>query len=223
MRTALLAGTLLCLVHFSYGQDSLSRVPRQALKFSPLNLVGTFPTLDFSFEQRIYRQVTAQVGYGYVLNYSSFDDDNEITDRRGHKIRAEVRYYITQRTRVLPYTSAEYVRNYIRYDHMIESRGCFDPICSFTYQKRSDYPVKLNEEGVNIKFGFVTYIKHRVMIDINAGLRYRHLNYNESDLPLPSDRFDEDEFDGFFPEPYTEEDRELLRLVIGVRFGYRFR
>ena len=71
-----------------FAQDSTQfdkLIPSNALKFAPLNLANFYPTLELSFEQKITKKVSAQISYGYVLNYK-LNQDPEYQNKRGYKV-----------------------------------------------------------------------------------------------------------------------------------------
>jgi hypothetical protein len=194
--------------------DLLAHVPRQAIRFSPLHLLSFYPTLQFSVEQRLYRQLTLVGEYGQVLNYSN---SNKYSNKRGYKAKGELRYYITQYKRLTVYAAGEYYWNAIRFDRWAQRREYFD---QYPILVKFPYMVTNNEYGVALKGGFLIQMPHKMFFDFNVGLRMRVIDYDKPVLDMDERDARDDGRGGLEPE---EDDRTVPGIVVGVRFGYRFR
>jgi hypothetical protein len=206
-------------------QDSLRHnklVPRHALKFSPFHLINFYPTLEFSYEQRITRTFTAQVEYGYVLDYNQ--DDESYRDKRGYKMKLEVRKYFAPviYRRLIFYGAAEYYWNNIDFDRRYSQQECFGTDCEHTIVRYQYYPVQYNEQGFSVKFGLMKYFFSHFFMDVNSGWTIRFVDYDVI-RPNGITAFPEGEEDDLFFDIPNEEDRVVPCPVLGIRIGYRFR
>ena len=124
------------------GRDSLTMtmlVPQQAIKFSPLHLINFYPTLEFSFEQKVSSQVSMQLEVGYVLDYNN-DYDDDFLNKRGVKLKLEGRYYFFGRTdkRKIYYLAGEAYANVINFDRASSTQECFDATCDNIFIRYQD-------------------------------------------------------------------------------------
>lgn len=193
--------------------DLLTHVPRQAIRISPLHLLSFYPTIQFSVEQRLYQQVTLTAEYGHVLNYTNA---NRYSNKRGYKAKAELRYYITQYKRLTVYAAGEYYWHAIRFDRWAQRREYFD---QYPILVKFPYLVTNNEHGFALKGGFHVNMAHNTFFDFNVGLRMRVIDYDRPALGW-DEQDARDDGRGLEPE---ENDRTVPGIVVGVRFGYRFR
>lgn len=193
----------------------LASVPRQAIRFSPLHLVSFYPTLEFSLEQRLYKQVTLVGEYGHVLNYGN---TNSHSNKRGHKAKAELRYYLHHVRRLTFYAAGEYYWNAIRFDRWAQRTEFLDASFDFPIIRKFAYPVVYDEYGVSLKYGLLIDLPKHLFLDFNAGLRMRVIDYDKP--TLAAGEVDTDDHNFLAP---GEDDRTVPGFVVGVRLGYRFR
>ncbi len=201
-------------------QDSLwteaALLPGRAIKLSPLHLLNFYPTLQVSYEQSVGDRVALQLEGGYVMEYVSRED---YQDRRGFKAKFETRYYLSgvARKRKLYYTAGEVYGNFVNFDRTDQVEDCFDVGCTQTFTQTRRYLVKYREQGLNVKFGYVRYLRFetRAFMDVSVGLSLRNIRYKK---PFEMGEIDEDFFGG--PAP-NERDRFAVSPYGGLRFGYK--
>jgi hypothetical protein len=207
-------------------QDSVQfnkLIPRTALKIAPLTMVNFYPTVELSFEQKIGRRISAQVGYGYVLNYNS-NYDPEYQNKRGYKVKLEIRYYLmsSEKYNLSYYISPGVYMNVVDFDREAARQECYDLSCTNTFTRYYTYVVNYREQGFTLKFGFVKHFSKSVFMDINGGWSLRFINYDEPAIPPGLNTFG-NENDSFLSDFPNEEDRVGLMPMLGFRIGYRFR
>lgn len=198
-------------------------VPRHAIKFSPGHLLINYhPTVEFAYEQRIAPRLTLQGEYGQIVNALSTTTENRIedawdSDRNGYKAKLEARYYVvaTRKGRFTMYAAGELYYNNINYLKQIVTREYYDETPDALYEKTHRQRIYYEEKGISGKFGFLVNMGP-VLLDVNAGLRFRSIHYSKI-LPV----FEDDE-DSFLDFSNDERSRDEPGLVLGVRLGYRF-
>jgi hypothetical protein len=203
------------------GQDSLTMamlVPQQAIKFSPNHLVNFYPTLEFSFEQKIARQETVQLEAGYVLNYSN-DTNEDFQNKRGVKLKLEGRHYFFGRTdrQKIYYLAGEIYANIINFDRSRRIRECFDVECEHEFIREATYKMEYREKGFTMKVGLLRYAGN-FLFDFSTGWTVRDIEYREPP-GIPRD-FEED---WTFLEIPNEDDRIAFSPNFGIRVGYRLK
>ena len=196
-------------------------VPQQAIKFSPLHLINFYPTLEFSFEQKVSSQVSMQLEAGYVLDYNN-DYDDDFLNKRGVKLKLEGRYYFFGRTdkRKIYYLAGEAYANVINFDRASSTQECFDATCDNIFIRYQDAKMAYREKGFTLKAGLMKYISgSRFFFDFSSGWTIRDIEYRELTNLLPDNNGNGWEF---FEIP-NEDDRIILAPNVGARIGYRFR
>src|SRR5688572_12878470 len=74
--------------------ESGNVVPVHAVKFSPFHLINLYPTIQCAYEFRVSKKWTLQLDGGLALNtHFSEDQNKEITNKKGYKLKLEPRYY----------------------------------------------------------------------------------------------------------------------------------
>jgi hypothetical protein len=193
--------------------------PRHAVKFSPLHLIGFYPTIQLGYEFRISGPFTMQLEGGYV--YDLYDDTYR--DKRGFKAKVEPRLHFFQNARrtLSLYAAMELYYNHVDFDRDKTITLCFDEDCQDQYNQTFHYTTKYREHGLVFKFGFQK-MWDRFIMDINTGLGIRNINYDEPELPQGA--FDEDDLVewGSFDIPRIE-DRTIPAPFMGFRIGYMIR
>jgi hypothetical protein len=203
-------------------QDLLTEsalVPHTAIKVSPLHLLNFYPTIEWSFEQRILPRFTTQLEVGYVLNYRT-NIDRDFQDKRGVKLKLEGRYYfgsVSDRKKIY-YGAIEPYMNVINFDRASSSEECFDLECQHRYRREYFEKVAYREHGVSLKIGLLRYLGSRIFLDINSGFTIRTVRYRKTDRPRSFNEFEES---GFLQIP-NENDRIGFSPNLGLRLGYRF-
>lgn len=202
-----------------FAQDSLEirHKPAHAIKWSPIHLLGFYPTVQLAYEASVGKRLSVQGDVGYVINYEG-GTNTEYMNKRGVKLKAELRYYFES----LPgsrdgfYASVEPYLTSINFDRSITISECFDPNCQNSYLRNFTYKVEYRETGFSGKGGYVIYFDNDVLLDISIGWSWRVVNYDHPDnvRPITSG------FNFFGP---NEEDRSVLSPLVGVRVGYRLK
>lgn len=218
---SLLSVLLLCKVLHCHAQDSLNfdrLVPGSAVKFSPLHLLNFYPTVEVSYEQKLYRRVTLQAEVGYIVNYR-VDYKSRFDNKRGVKLKLEPRYYFWGRTdkKKMYYASAEPYFYVINFDRNDSREECFDVECTSRFRRTYHYKVKYRESGFTLKAGYIRYYA-RFFLDFNSGLTLRNIRYYEPDWVEPGL---EESF--IFVKIPNEEDRITVSPHLCVRLGYRLK
>ena len=206
---------------FAQHRDSTwSAVPSSAIKVSPLHLFNFYPTIQVSFEQRLFPRVTLQGEGGYVLDYG--DDEESFENKRGLKAKVEGRYYLgslLDRERIY-YLSLEPYMNRVDFNRYAIVEECFDDGCSHPYVRRFPYQIEYRESGVSIKAGGLWYVGGpRFFVDLSAGLTLRIIDYDEPPLPPGAAR----RKDWFSLNIPNEADRLVMLPNAGLRIGYRLK
>ena len=197
-------------------------VPDQAIKLSPLHLLNFYPTIEVSFEQRIFPRITTQLEAGYVLNYDSQNGEH-YQNKQGVKLKLEGRYYLKRGNgeNKIVYLAAEPYLNVIDFVRRSVVEDCFDAGCTTIFTRQYKDPGKYREQGVSIKIGTLWYLdmKFRTFVDFNLGMSVRHIRY---DLPPRYNGFHVDDGSSFFWGP-DKDKRTALSPCAGLRLGYRFK
>jgi hypothetical protein len=198
---------------------TLSAVPGSAIKVSPLHLINFYPTVQVSYEQRIFPRFTLQAEGGYVMDYGN--DEESFQNRRGMKLKLEGRYYLgSVSTRAnIHYVSMESYMNMVDFDRYGIVEECFDEGCNHPYVRRFPYKMEYMERGISLKAGVIWYVSSRFFVDGNGGLTLRNIDYHKPPLPARIGHKD----DWSLIEIPNETDRLAVSPNMGVRIGYRFK
>ena len=221
----LFSGLLLLIYPVAMAQLTVSEeelVPDRAVKVSPLHLLNFYPTIELSFEQRIFPRVTTQLEAGYVLNYDS-NNGERYQNKRGVKVKVEGRYYLprTGTENKILYGALEPYLNVIGFDRRSVVEECLDSECTTRYTRQFKDEGKYREHGLSCKLGTLWYLDadFRTFIDFNAGLTVRIIRY---DLPSRHSGFRVNDEIPLFEAP-NENNRTAPSLCLGLRLGYRFK
>lgn len=210
-----------CTLSLGQPRDSAGNgVPVHAIKVSPLHLLNFYPTIEVSYEKKIFRRFTLQAEGGYVLNYPDSADEL-YQDKRGVKLKLEGRYYLgalTEREKIY-YVAIEPYANVIDFDRLGAVEECFDLECNHPYTRQISFKVKYREKGASLKAGMVWYVGSGFLLDVSAGFTLRDIIYEEP--PLPDEVGYEREW-ALIRIP-NEDDRVTAAPYLGFRFGYRLK
>lgn len=197
--------------------------PGLAVKWSLLHLFYFYPSVQFSLEQRLFRNFSIQYEGGWVIR--SYQNPSDYEDKRGFRGAIELRYYIPSPDKVPFYIAAEYYYHNIRFDRT-ETVGynCTTGMCD--YYQSVTYPVNTEEMGPAFKFGMLMFPgwthNRKFFFDINSGFAFRNIEYSYNARPsgVGTEYFDDSpDWRIFKPK---EELTKRVRFVLGVRFGFRF-
>jgi hypothetical protein len=191
-------------------------VPPMAIKVSPLHLLNFYPTIEWSYEQRIRPRITTQAEVGYVVDYG-YDQDEDFRDKRGVKLKLEGRYYFgaPASEKRIYYSAMEPYLNIINFDRREVVKECFDKECLHEYTRQYIDKIKYREYGVSFKIGLLRYVDSRTFIDLNTGVTVRNIRYEK-----PAGRFKGVQWGIAIP---NENNRIALSPCFGFRLGYRLK
>jgi hypothetical protein len=223
----LLILTALSLLFFrgASGQDSLAiamLVPDKAIKISPLHLLNFYPTIEVSYEQQLWPEITAQIEAGWVLPTDTYGDDEDFQNKRGVKLKLEGRYYYWGRTarRVLNYVSVEPYMNVINFDRQQTRTECFDVECNSMFTRTTLEKMEYREQGVSAKLGLLKYWSGKIFIDLTCGVTLRNIRYSD-EPPEPVDAVDMEP--NMLPDIPNEGDRVAILPLFSGRIGIRLK
>jgi|GEM_PF-1576024 len=197
--------------------------PGLAIKWSVLHLWYFYPSIQFSLEQRLFRNFAIQYEGGWVIR--SFANPSDYEDKRGFRGAIELRYYLPSPDKVPFYVSAEYYYHNIKFDRT-ETVGynCDSGMCD--YYQSVTYPVNTEEMGPAFKIGMLMFPgwshNRRFFFDINSGFAFRRINYSYSARPFGADVQIFDDSPNWRLFAPDEDLTKRVRFVLGVRFGFRF-
>lgn len=209
-----------------FAQDSIrfdKLIPRTALKFAPATLLNFYPTLEFSFEQKIVKRFSVQIGYGHVIKIDkSFD--SEYQNKKGYKTNLEIHYYLmpSRKYNLVYYIASGGYINAVDFYRETSQQECYDLSCNHTFTRYYNYTVNYREHGFTLKFGFVKHFPKSIFIDVNGGWSFRYIDYDQPLIPPGMNNFVMDESFLFGNIP-IEDDWFTLTPLVGFRVGYRFR
>lgn len=214
-----------CISYYGHAQaDDRITPPRLAVKWSPFHLIYFYPSAQFSIEHKLTKDFTMVYDLGWIINYNE-NDSEDYSNRRGFRGLAELRYYLPFTTKVPLYFAGEYYYHRIQFDRSsVLGYECATGECN--YYEYITYKVQTHQQGVGLKFGillFPAWNKNRsFFIDIQGGLAYRFIRYEDKGIPnVPNSSFFDNDNDNLFTP--NEEDHSAPRPVIGIRLGYRIR
>lgn len=178
------------------GARSQDQVPpfNRVIKVYPLQLYKVFPTATFAYEHRIADNLSATLEAGIFLNLSILG--NDYTNKRGIRLREELRYYFNYKySRTRP----------------TNARGIYGAVdlqqTSASYFKSSER-LKWKEAGFGFKLGMSEYL-NRFTFDYSVGVAFRYADETPPDL-LAS-------IINFWKERYP-----IIHPTISLGVGYRF-
>jgi hypothetical protein len=217
---------LIFLSCVAYGQktDSIAskkNMHRLAVKWSPLHLVGNYPTFQLAVEHRIADRLALQWDAGYVVNTSSVES-KEGFDKKGFKAKLDVRYYFPFGRSAL-FIAPEVYYNYVDF----KSSGtfgvdCDDPEGGCYYYRYYTYSVHYREPGLNFKSGLIHRFGKHFCIEYHLGVSLRFIRYKTPDKP-PGKSYEE-RYERSFPDfSLSKESLNTLFPSTGFRLGYIFR
>lgn len=212
----------LIILFFSYSveaQDTAAiwHKPRGALRFSPLQLLGNYPTLLLGYETSLNRSYGLLIDAGPVLNPSDLNEDYQ--NERGLKTRLELRYYFKSKGDAFDgyYGAMDLYGNAVNFARTTLEEECFDPLCQSTFMRYYSYGVRYREAGFTIKGGYMEYLGP-VFLDMSIGWALRAIRYDHDKV---SDNVIWDETWNLFER--NEEDRIQPWPSINLRIGVRIR
>jgi len=201
--------------------DSLSLVmPRHAVKFSPLNAIGFYPSVQFAYEYKISEKFAMQTDIGYVFNNGNFTE--RFLNKRGVKLRQELRRYydLYHKSDQAYYYSLELNLNAVNFDRMENRVECFDLDCTQLFSRQYNYMVRYRTYGFSLKNGFIKYFSSKFFIDTSFGLTLRNVRYIKPELPPAFN--DGNNFGGWFNIP-NENDRIGIAPLFNFKLCYRIK
>ncbi|MBX2965756.1 MAG: hypothetical protein KF845_06395 [Cyclobacteriaceae bacterium] len=209
-------GTLYAQPHEEKDSLRFSYLPRYTIKVSPLHVFNFYPSIQVAYEHHLKNNFTLQTDAGYVFSIDNLD--RRFKNKRGAKLKLELRYYLTDliRPKGAHYFSLEPYANIINFDRIIQQTECFDLECTQLYTRWYEYVVKYREQGFSLKYGINRY-RGRVTYDMNLGLTLRNVEYKK---PAIARGLNQPDTWAWFEIP-NERKRTTIGPAAGFRFGYR--
>jgi hypothetical protein len=209
----------------AWGQEETAnprfRIPKLVVKWSPLHLIGHYPTFQIALEQRLSDKLSVQYDLGPIISFNSFPGGENSFRKRGFKAKLELRHYTK-------WVSSKYWRLYYggelyynRVDYKKRKTfgvDCEDGECD--YFRRFNYDMYYREPGINVKAGALFHV-YRFCIDFNMGWAARFIGYEERNKPK-GDGFREEEGGGvgFLNFSPKEQSRTDFLPTACIRVGY---
>lgn len=184
-------------------------IPSLKLRFNPLALVETDPNVMIGGEYRF----NSRFSIGLDLAYVYWSGGEAAT---GYKIRPELRYYFTPKTRMNWFAAVE--ASYKRVSRTTSREECAGPNCS--YWQTVDYKDVKTAPGGSLKIGFQQYFnkKQRLYYEIFLGLGFKVKNRFEKNYKAPPGSIQGDIINEYFIIP---DEGFLPHIPAGVKFGIR--
>ena len=225
MKRILVVGLLaLCVLNAQAQEsDSTNRrgIPKLAIKWSPLHLINTFPTVQIDAEAKIAEHWSFQAGGSPVIY---FDDDRQNStsfNRRGFKLKSEVRYYLTKQLNTkatIFYTGLGFDYNNLLYNSIRNYYFECGPDCY--YRERRSIENKKKIYSLTHRLGLQTYMTDWLLFDVNLGWGARW-GYYEGDAPIGASwSEDSDVWFSDFDSDFVE---TRPAIGIGVKFSVRIK
>ncbi|GAA0894299.1 hypothetical protein GCM10009122_39800 [Fulvivirga kasyanovii] len=210
------------------GQDNKNNekiyggIPALSVKWSPLHLINTFPTVQIDAEVKIRDRMTVQVGGSPVVRLSEVDHRYNLDKKRGYKLKSEVRYYflpVRQEDKKLAYVSLSFDYNRLKNDKSVTFEyDCNGQGCQ--YRQRTEIEERRIIYSLTHRIGVQKYLSPSFLIDINAGWGVRWGNYARFNEPAGYDNANETtDFFGFFSD-YVE---TRVAIGLGVKLSVRIK
>lgn len=218
-----LLGLAICFSIISKAQSNTIEPPKLAVKWSIPHLFYFYPSAQVAVEHRLYKRFNIQYDLGVVFSVNS-NSGEEYQNKRGFRGIAELRYYVPSPPKVPFYIAGEFYYSRIKFNRsQVMGYECGGGDCS--YFEYVTYKVEHNHQGIGVKYGMLLYPgwnrNRSFFFDINGGVAYRSIAYNEIAKPNVSNAefFDNDSSNLLYP---NENDRREFRLILAVRIGYTF-
>lgn len=184
-------------------------VPSLKLRFNPLAFAETDPNVMIGGEYRFNDRFSIGMDVAWV--YWSAGEAAQ-----GYKIRPELRYYFTPKTRMSWYAAAE--ASYKRVSKSTSREECAGPNCA--YLQRVEYKDIKSAPGGSLKIGFQQYFskKQRLYYELFLGIGFKVKHRFEKGYTAPSGSMQGDIIDAPFMIP---DEGFLPHIPAGVKFGIR--
>ncbi|MBL6444814.1 DUF3575 domain-containing protein [Fulvivirga sp. 29W222] len=207
-------------------EDKAYGVPNLYVKWSPLHLINTFPTVQMDAEVRIGDRMTVQVGGSPVIYVSSTDHWYGLHKKRGYKLKSELRYYflpVQLEGEKLFYLSLSFDYNRLKNDKTgTFGFDCNDRDCQ--YRQRVQLEERREIYALTHRIGMQRYLTSWFLLDINAGWGVRWGSYSMFNEPQGYDEYfrndESDSFDSFFYGGYVE---TRVAIGLGVKLSVRIK
>jgi hypothetical protein len=194
-----------------------SPIIKSNIKFSPLHLINSFPTIQLGYERNLPKKFSINLEAGHVVGNP---ESKEYPNKRGKKFREEIRYYykFNPRKENAFYGAFDFFQNYLRFDESGTINLCDDLEClNSTKIELGPQKVKLNEKGFGIRMG-VTEFSGRFIFDFNWGVSFRWVTWHRPFFKLTPDTGTI----GLPIEYFIRDDDNHFRIFpsLGIRIGY---
>lgn len=170
--------------HTIYAQDlptdPWDRLPKLSLKSGLISLIADpNPNIHLSAESKLSKKITMQHELAYMNSQLNPFLEYDIDPMSGFRIKSEMRLYFkaSPKGKTFTYFGPELFYKYQNYNR-IDWLGRND----FTYSQQFEYSRIKQLFGFNVKFGWMSRLTDRFLIDYGFGIGVRYLTIN-SDLP----------------------------------------
>ncbi len=168
-----------------------------------------FPDPRFSFQQ--------ELGYGHSSFNLWYAERDKVPDRHSFRSRTQLRYYLKEWNSFRIYLAGEYfIRNSRTRSSSYVGVNCEN---GCDYYKDTPYTTGRLAKAIHFKFGFQTWLSHRVSLDVYGGPGLRTIR-SKSFTPGITGHYD----DGPWWESHSTDPGEPIPSVamgfqLGIRLG----
>ncbi len=170
--------------HTNYAQDlpmdPWDNLPQLSLKSGLISLIADpNPHIHLAVETKLKQKITMQHELAYMNSVLNPFLEYDIDPMWGFRIKSEMRFYFkaSPKGKTFTYFGPELFYKYQSYNRV-------DWLCRFdcTYFEKFEYDRMKHLAGLNVKFGWMSILTNRFLIDYGLGIGVRYLTIN-SDLP----------------------------------------
>jgi len=179
MKLKNLTPILVILLFSIFSQNAFSQKKEKfILKFAPLSLLDPYgPNYHFGSEFFIKGRISIETDFAiYIPNYNKNDETPRIKDRNGFKIKPEIRFYFKQKD-----SAGTAYKGWYFADELFFIKDRFKQGDTFITQDHTEQYfdfeiIKRMEIGNNIKIGYQSIIKNKVIIDSYLGIGIKYID-----------------------------------------------
>lgn len=186
---------LLC-VNLVSGQDSLDLqmdpFPKIIFTFSPLNMINPrVPAAQIGMEYRVAKKLALQHEAGYVYWKASKDSSFRFREKKGYRLRTELRYYFAGMDKE---PQRDYFGFQVRYWQFKAPTESEFFRAGGQFQQRLTYNVKQSGIGVGMSYGFNIITKRNFVFDFGMSGGLIRVKNRPEGIPDDAESFDEEAF-----------------------------
>jgi len=156
------------------------RQPKLIVKWSPIHLLGHFPTFQVALEHRPSQKFGMQYDFGPVINFNEVSIRTD-TDKRGFKAKFQVRRYWPAASRHWKFFAGPEVY-YNKVNFKMGETYLVHDESGLDYYQYIQYDRKYREGGFSLNAGAV-FSTYRFSIDFQIGVAQRFVHYNSINRP----------------------------------------